>query len=48
MWPMTGISALTSAATIGARTAPPSSLTHWAPARISVAPLRTVSATSTW
>lgn len=48
MWPITGISAATSARTIGARFAPPSSLTHFAPARMSLAALCTVSSGETW
>ena len=43
MWPMTGISASTSASTIGTRLRPPSSFTACAPARTSAAALRTVS-----
>ena len=40
---MTGISARMMASTTGRRARPPSSLTAWAPARISVAALRTAS-----
>ena len=44
-WPITGISASTSASIIGSRLRPPSSFTAWAPARMSWAALRTVSST---
>ncbi len=45
---MTGISARMIASTTGRRARPPSSLTAWAPARISVAALRTASSGDRW
>ena len=47
-WPITGTSASTMALIMSTRLRPPSSLTAWAPARINVAALRTVSETDTW
>ena len=47
-WPITGISASMRAFTMSTRLRPPSSFTAWAPARIRVAALRTVSSTETW
>ena len=46
--PMTGISASSMAATMSSRLRPPSSLTADAPARSSLAALRTVSSRDTW
>jgi hypothetical protein len=48
MWPWTGISPSTMASTTGSRLRPPSSFTADAPARISVAALRTASAGPVW
>ena len=45
---MTGISASTMASITGSRLRPPSSFTAWAPARTSVAALRTASSADVW
>ena len=47
-WPITGISARMMASMTGRRARPPSSLTAWAPARISLAALRTASSVERW
>ena len=47
-WPITGISARMIASTAGRRARPPSSFTACAPARMSVAALRTASSGERW